>query len=364
MAENEPVDNALNVNLVGVSDALPAVSWALIGALVAGLLLVLIKWLAPVLSPILLAAYITALCLPLYTWLQAKGLSRIIALVAMLLIVVLGFGGIVLLALSSANSLREGLAVYTDGLARSAAALEPGLAALPGLAAAQNYLAGDALSLQLSRLLGVLAGALGNMLFSLVLVAFFLLEAERFFGLAEKQLRDRPLFSELPEVASTAVTYFGIRTRLNLLTGLGFGLALFLLGVDYALLWGLLAFLLSYIPYIGLTLATIPPVLLALAEFGPGRALLVILLAAAINLSIENILEPAYTGKRLSLSPTVVVISFFVWAWLLGPVGALLSMPITVLLMLVFAKNARTRWVAQIISNEPAGPPPDPAPGV
>jgi predicted PurR-regulated permease PerM len=127
-----------------------------------------------------------------------------------------------------------------------------------------------------------------------------------------------------------------------------------LLGVDYPLLWGVLAFFLSFIPFIGLAIAMIPPALLALAESGWVQALIIIVGVTAINLLIENVLEPGMTGKRLSLSPMIVFLSIFFWGWLLGPVGGLLSMPITVLLLLVFQHNEGTQWLANIISNESA----------
>ena len=118
-------------------------------------------------------------------------------------------------------------------------------------------------------------------------------------------------------------------------------------------MWGVLAFFLSFVPYIGLAIAMIPPTLLALAEFGLVQALIVVIGVTGINLLIENVLEPGYTGKRLSLSPTIVFLSLFFWNWLLGPVGALLSMPITVLLMLVFQNNEGTLWLAKIIGKNP-----------
>jgi predicted PurR-regulated permease PerM len=86
------------------------------------------------------------------------------------------------------------------------------------------------------------------------------------------------------------------------------------------------------------------------------QALIVVIGVTAINLLIENVLEPSYTGKRLSLSPTVVFLSVFFWSWLLGPVGALLSMPITVLLLLVFKNSESTLWLAKIIGKEDALP--------
>jgi predicted PurR-regulated permease PerM len=118
--------------------------------------------------------------------------------------------------------------------------------------------------------------------------------------LITEDLADRPFFSQMPALMKTAVTYFGIRTRLNLVTGIGFALWLVLLGVVYAALWGVLTFVLSYIPYIGLFTAMIPPVLLALAEFGPVHAIFVVVGAVVINLLVENVMEPSYTGKRLS----------------------------------------------------------------
>jgi predicted PurR-regulated permease PerM len=101
----------------------------------------------------------------------------------------------------------------------------------------------------------------------------------------------------------------------------------------------------------------IPPAILALAESGWLQAAIVVIGITLINLLIENVLEPGYTGRRLQLSPTIVFVSFFFWAWILGPIGALLSMPITVMLVLVFQSNDSTHWLARLLSSEPAGTP-------
>jgi len=179
-----------------------------------------------------------------------------------------------------------------------------------------------------------------------------LIETPRFRKLMAHDLMDRPVLSQMPSLMKTAVSYFGIRTRLNLVTGVGFTIWLLVLGVDYALLWGVLAFVLSYVPYIGLFTAMIPPTILALAEFGLTKGILVVVGVVALNLLIENVLEPAYTGKKLSLSPSIVFISFFVWGWILGPIGALLSMPITVMLMLVLNEHESTQWLSKLIGRE------------
>jgi AI-2 transport protein TqsA len=124
------------------------------------------------------------------------------------------------------------------------------------------------------------------------------------------------------------------------------------IGVDDAVLWAVGAFFLSFVPYLGLVLAMIPPTVLALAESGPLAAGLVVVGFVVLNLVAENVLEPTLTGRALSLSTWVVFIMFFFWVWLIGPVGALLAMPITVLIVLVLAHNEPTRWVAALLSDD------------
>ena len=124
------------------------------------------------------------------------------------------------------------------------------------------------------------------------------------------------------------------------------------LGIDDPLLWAVAAFFLSFVPYLGLVLAMIPPTILALAESGPLAAAAFVIGGTALNLIAENLLEPTLTGRALSLSTWLVFIMFFFWVWLLGPVGALLSMPITVLVVLVLQHNERTQWVAALLTRE------------
>jgi predicted PurR-regulated permease PerM len=198
---------------------------------------------------------------------------------------------------------------------------------------------------------GAIAAVLADLLFSVVLTAFLLLEASRFGELFRSGLSDRPFLGQVPEVAAAVVRYFGVRTRLNLITGGAVAALLLVLGVDYWLLWGVVTFFLSYIPYIGLALAMVPPALLAWAEHGLPTALLIVVGMVAGNLLVENVLEPTMTGRALDLSPTVVFVAFFFWTWLLGPAGILMSMPIMVMLMLALDGDERTRWAARIIGR-------------
>lgn len=336
---------------------------ALVGIALVGFYLMLMHLAAAVLVPILFGFFLIALALPIFQWLQKRGLKRGLALLLLILIIVAGGLFLIFLGLKSVASLQAGLQEYSDQLSAQMAELSAALAAsgvdLSGVPEQVAALS----SAVLAGLLSGIASVLSDGVVSIMIVAFFLLESDRFMNIVRTGvIRDRPMLSQLPAVGQTAVTYFGIRARLNLITGTGVTLICLILGVDYPFLWGVVAFFLSFIPFIGLAIAMIPPTLLALAEFGWPQALIVIVGITAINLLIENVLEPGYTGKRLSLSPTVVFLSLFFWGWLLGPTGALLSMPITVLLLLVFQHNEDTLWLAKIIGRESADPAPVDAP--
>lgn len=330
---------------------------SLAGIALVGFYLILVHLAAPVLVPILFAFFLVALALPVFQWLQRRGLKRGLALFLLVALLLVSGLGLLFLALISVASLQSGMAAYSSELSTKMAELSAALASsgvdLSSVSEQLAALSAAVLAGSLSALVTIITTGMT----SLVIVAFFLLESERFLNIIRTGvIKDRPMLSQLPAVGKTAVAYFSIRARLNLITGVGVTLICLLLGVDYPLLWGVVAFFLSFVPYIGLVLAMIPPTLLALAEFGWVQALIVVIGVTLINLLIENVLEPGYTGKRLSLSPTIVFLSVFFWSWLLGPVGALLSMPITVLLLLVFKNSESTLWLAKIIGKEDALP--------
>jgi predicted PurR-regulated permease PerM len=326
---------------------------ALAGIALVGFYLILVSLAAPVLVPILFAFFLVALALPIFLWLQRRGLKRGLALFLLVALLLVSGLGLLFLALISVESLQSGMEAYSSELSTKMAELSAALASSGvDLSSVSEQLAALSAAV-LAGFLSALVAIISTGMTSLVIVAFFLLESERFLNIVRTGvIKDRPMLSQLPAVGQTAVQYFSIRARLNLITGAGVTLICLLLGVDYPLLWGVVAFFLSFVPYIGLVIAMIPPTLLALAEFGWVQALIVVIGVTVINLLIENVLEPSYTGKRLSLSPTIVFLSVFFWSWLLGPVGALLSMPITVLLLLVFKNSESTLWLAKIIGKE------------
>ena len=130
-----------------------------------------------------------------------------------------------------------------------------------------------------------------------------------------------------------------------MLTGLVSFVWLTILGVDYAVVWGLIAFLLNFIPTVGSFIAAVPAVRLALVQLGVFEAGLTLAGFVVVNLIMGNVLEPRWMGRGLNLSPLVVFVSLVLWGWVLGPVGMLLSIPLTIMLKIALENQDETRWI-------------------
>jgi AI-2 transport protein TqsA len=191
---------------------------------------------------------------------------------------------------------------------------------------------------------------LSNLFLILMIVLFLLAEGPALMDrLRASTGTDHPQVERLAFVGQGVVRQFGLRAIVNLVTAIGITVLLLVLGVDFALMWGILAFFLSFVPYLGLVLAVAPAVLLALAEFGLGRALLVIAGVTIINILAENVLSPMMMSRGLSISPTVVFLSFIFWAWLLGGPGAFLALPMTLFVAVMLDTFPETRWLANLV---------------
>jgi predicted PurR-regulated permease PerM len=162
-------------------------------------------------------------------------------------------------------------------------------------------------------------------------------------------------------MARDMITYFGLRAVINLVNAIATGLMLWFFGIEYAGFWAELIFFLSFIPYIGAVISTIPPLLLAYAQSGLGLTIVIGLLAIVINGISENILQPLVMGKSLSISPSVVFLSAMFWVFILGGPGAFLAMPLTMTLILILQNFSETRGHAAMVVITPV-PTPEPIP--
>jgi AI-2 transport protein TqsA len=185
--------------------------------------------------------------------------------------------------------------------------------------------------------------------FGLALVIFFFmisaalaLPAPSRMGLDPNQ----PIIGRVAELTEDVRKYMTVLTGINLMVGLGDTVFLLFLGVDYALLWGLLAWFMGYIPSIGFIIALIPPVLMAYAQYGLQTALVVLIGYVLINGGVQNFIQPKIMGQRLKISPVVVFVGLFIWGYLLGGIGAILAVPMTLLLLIIMENFDGTRPLA------------------
>ena len=146
--------------------------------------------------------------------------------------------------------------------------------------------------------------------------------------------------------------YLGIKTVVSIVTGLLIGLITWALGLDFPLLWGMLAFLLNYVPNIGSIIAAIPAVAVAGLQLGTGQALATAAAFLGVNMLFGNIIEPRLMGHGVGLSPLIVFIGLVFWGWVYGPVGMLLSVPLTMALKMGLESNERTQWIALFLGSE------------
>lgn len=202
-----------------------------------------------------------------------------------------------------------------------------------------------------------LLSGLGNVMtdFFLILLTsiFMLFEAGSISKKMHLALDDASLhLSKIDQFLNSVKHYLAIKTVVSLLTGFLAGLLCYFIGVDYFILWAALAFLLNYIPTIGSIIAAVPAVLLALIQVGPAAAGATALGYVAINTIVGNVIEPKYMGKGLGLSTLVVFLSLVFWGWLLGTVGMLLSVPLTMVVKIALESTEQGNWFAVLLTNE------------
>jgi len=202
-------------------------------------------------------------------------------------------------------------------------------------------------------ILNSLTDVLTNVFLIIFTMIFILLEASTVetkiaaaFGRSTQSLKRPRVF------LANLGRYLGIKTIVSLATGFTAGILTWAIGLDFPLLWAMLAFLLNYIPTIGSIIAAVPAVLMALVQLGPGEASATAIGFFVINLVFGNIIEPRMMGYGVGLSPLIVFIGLVFWGWVFGPVGMLLSVPLTMTLKLALESDKRTRWIAILIGSE------------
>ncbi|MFW5958322.1 MAG: AI-2E family transporter [Desulfosalsimonas sp.] len=311
---------------------------------------------ATILVPFLLSVFIAIISTPPLFWLQRKGVPKILAIV-FIMAVILALSTLLIQFLSgSVADFTSRLPFYQSRLMKESVKLIDWLNAR-GIQVSEQMLRdyfdpGMAMQMAARTFTG-LSSALTNAFLILLAVIFILLEAAWFpekirtaFKDPEKSLYD---FSKFIKSVNR---YLALKTVFSIATGLCIWILLTILGLDFAPLWALLAFLLNYVPNIGSIIAAIPPILLALAQLGLWHAVICGIGFTAVNITLGNLMEPRFMGSGLGLSTLVVFLSLVFWGWVLGPVGMLLSVPHTMIFKIAMESNPETRWLAVMLGNE------------
>ncbi len=197
---------------------------------------------------------------------------------------------------------------------------------------------------------------IGNLFFVLLYMVYLLFERESFFNRVEKGFdpeRAQRIKQIVTHINQQIANYLEIKTFVSFLTGGLITLVLFLFGVDFALFWGILAFLLNFIPSIGSIIATLPPIVIAFLQFDTIVTPLVTgVLLISIQVVVGNVVEPKVMGEKLGLSPLVVILALVFWGWLWGPVGMILSVPIVAAVRIVCENIEALRPISSFLAEK------------
>lgn len=309
------------------------------------------------LLPFLVSVFLAIIALPLMVWLQRRGAPTALAVLATILTAVAILAGVVIVVGRSLNEFTAAAPGYQARFQELAGSTLTWLDAR-GIETqgwgAPEFLNPDALMDLVGGTLRAVAAVAQNTFLVILTMVFILAEAAGFSGKLRAAFGERSDHLERFGVMARQIQrYLAIKTLISLATGILVGLWVSVLGLGFPLLWGLVAFIFNYIPNLGSILAAVPPVLLALVQFGPGRAAVVGVGYLVINISLSNFLEPYLMGRRLGLSTLVIILSLIFWGWVWGPVGMLLSVPLTVIVKIALENTEDFRWVATLLDANP-----------
>jgi AI-2 transport protein TqsA len=301
---------------------------------------------ASIITPILLAMVITITVLPIPSRLTKRGMPGWLSMVVSILLVVLVLGLMIATVFFSVTKLTTELPTY---LAEGSAQASEDLSTTDATTELNIQIE------QVTKSVGpVVQGFLSSMIdiiaqFGLALIIFFFMISAALALPTPSRLGldpNAPVIGRVSALTADVRKYITVLTGVNLLVGLGDTVFLWILGVDYAVLWGMLAWFMGYIPSIGFIIALIPPVLMAYAQYGLDTALIVLVGYILINGGVQNFIQPKLMGQRLKISPVVVFVGLFIWGYLLGGIGALLAVPLTLLVLIIMENFEGTRPLA------------------
>ena len=310
----------------------------------------------PILVPLIVATFLAIISTSPVFWLRQKGIPAPLA-VLLVVLGVLGVGFVFILIIGT--SLDDFFKAIPRYQARLTQEIEPIIQWIQGLGfqldkdiLLKSIDPGASMRLVANMLSG-LGGILTNSFLILLTVIFILFEASSFQQKVGAAFGDpKGTLSQVKKITDAVNNYLAIKTVVSLGTGVIVAIWVWALGIDFPVIWGLLAFLLNFIPNLGSIIAAVPPALLGYIQFGIGRTLLVAAGYGVVNLVFGNVVEPKLMGRKLGLSTLVVFLSLVFWGWVWGPVGMLLSVPMTMVVKIVLESSPSTHWISVLLDSE------------
>jgi AI-2 transport protein TqsA len=308
-----------------------------------------------ILAPILLALFISIICIQPITWLEKKKIPRWISIIVVLL-------GLILLLTGFISMIGGTLTFFLNNISKYESSFTTiSISFIKFLNNKGLNLPEDQISslIQPVKILEFTSGTLKDLInlmvntFLVFLVILFILMEFGSFSIKAKAINNGPdqSIAYFSRILKDIRHYLVIKTLICLLNGILIYIAMVIIGVDYPLLWAILAGLMNYIPNIGSIFATIPAFLFALVQLGVGGALWTLALFVVIHNVLGNFIEPRLLGKGLGLSTLVVLLSLLFWGFILGPVGMFLAVPFTLTIKIILEQNEKTQWLAILLGT-------------
>ena len=309
----------------------------------------------PIIIPFLLAAFLAIICAPPLYWLRTKGVPPFISILIVVLMVIAFETALAGLISSSMTEFSKSIPLYQERLTTILKNLihwtqNRGIDVTEKVIVEQ-FDPGKLMKLA-ANMLNNLLSVLTNTFMIILTFIFILLEATGFPNKLRAMANGSDAsLKEYGKIIKGVNRYLALKILTSLITGGIVSFGLLVIGVDFALMWGVVAFLLNFVPTIGSIIAAVPPMLLALVQLGPASSLATAILYLFVNISIGNIIEPRIMGSGVGLSTLIIFISLAFWGWVLGPVGMLLSVPLTMTLKIAMATNENTRHIALLLGS-------------
>ncbi|AGB03202.1 AI-2E family transporter [Methanoregula formicica] len=312
------------------------------------IIIIAVKMTSYIISLVLMSLIITLLTVPALVWLKKKGLSGTLSVAVITLAACLVIAAILYISVFSFQLLLHDMPQFQQEFSVRLAELRTILSTFGISIETDSIRSIDLKEIFSAGVAGVTTIAEGLMfLFFVAVTSFFmLLEAPRLTERFEARYgKDSQTVKQFGRMSGYIIDFIVVRTETNFIHGILFGGFLTVMGVHGALLWGLLTFLLGYIPYIGLIMAAVPAIFFAWLQFGIPGAVAVIVVVCILNLIVENPIFSYLTSRKYEIPALIVILSVIFWGWLLGIVGMLFAIPCTLICLLVLQLSDDLRWI-------------------